>query len=148
MKKIIIFLFALLFFISGYSMSEETLTKTTTDTTTTTETQTETKLLKASIKFGTEIQDKEISGEAEKFPSSVGKIYCWSLIEGAEEETYITHEWYHGENKVAEVKLDIKSPRTRTWSSKTISSDLTGTWTVKVLDAKGNVIVSANFTIE
>lgn len=96
----------------------------------------------------TEIQDREPVGAGETFPATVGKLYCHTLVEGAEEPTTITHVWYHGEKNMAEVTLDVGSARWRTWSSKKIVESWTGNWHVDILDADGAVLISAPFQIQ
>jgi hypothetical protein len=138
MKKFIAILICITFFIPLYVVSQE-------------KPKEETKQvseLTCEIKLGTGIKDKEIEGEATSFSANVDKVWCWTLIKGAKKETYVTHEWYYGDKKMAEVKLDVKYPSHRTWSRKTILKEWTGNWKVKVIDEKGNVLGVKEFKIE
>jgi len=103
--------------------------------------------LEVEARLGTGVKEREIIGEAYSFPSSIRKVYCWTLVAGAEEPTEITHVWYYGEKKMAEVKLSIKSPRYRTWSSKTILPEWIGDWKVEVVDAMGNLLKCISFEV-
>ncbi len=103
--------------------------------------------LKVEIKFGTGVEQREILGEENKFPASVGRVYCWNLVEGTEEPTTITHVWYYGKKKKAEVPLNIKYPRTRTWSYKTMLPEWTGQWEVRVIDSQGGLLKKSSFKI-
>jgi hypothetical protein len=103
--------------------------------------------LEAEARLGTGLKEREIIGEAYSFPSSIGRVYCWTLVLGAEEPTEITHIWYYGEKKMAEVKLAIKSQRYRTWSCKTILPEWVGNWRVEVVDAVGNLLRSISFEV-
>lgn len=103
--------------------------------------------LKVEARLGTGLEEREIIGEAYNFPSSIGRVYCWTLILGSEEPTEITHVWYYGEKKMAEVKLAIKSQRYRTWSCKTILPEWVGNWRVEVVDAVGNLLKSISFEV-
>lgn len=103
--------------------------------------------LKVEARLGTGVKEREIIGEAYSFPSSIRKVYCWTLVAGAEELTEITHVWYYGEKKMAEVKLAIESPRYRTWSYKTILPEWVGEWRVEVVDAIGNLLKSISFEV-
>jgi len=96
----------------------------------------------------TEIQDREPVGAGDTFPATVGKLYCHTLVEGAEEPTMVTHVWYHGQDKMAEVTLDVNSVRWRTWSSKKIVESWTGDWHVEVLDEDGKVLTTTPFQIQ
>ncbi len=101
----------------------------------------------ADAKLGTGVVDREPQGVAESFKADVGKVYCWTKVTGAE-GTEITHAWYKGEEKMAEVKLSVKYPSTRTWSAKTIPADGTGDWRVDVIAADGTVLKSLPFKVE
>lgn len=101
----------------------------------------------ADAKLGTGVVDREPQGVAESFKADVGKVYCWTKVTGAE-GTEITHAWYKGEERMAEVKLSVKYPSTRTWSAKTIPADGTGDWRVDVIAADGTVLKSLPFKVE
>ncbi len=101
----------------------------------------------ADAKLGTGVADREPQGVAESFKSDVGKVYCWTKVTGAE-GTEITHAWYKGDEKMADVKLSVKYPSTRTWSAKTIPADGTGDWRVDVIAADGTVLKSLPFKVE
>jgi len=103
--------------------------------------------LKVEAILGTGLEEREIIGEAYIFPSSIGRVYCWTLVLGSEEPTEITHVWYYGEEKMAEVKLSIKSQRYRTWSYKTILPEWVGNWRVEVVDAIGDLLKSISFEV-
>ena len=103
--------------------------------------------LTVQTRLGTGIEEKELMGEASVFPPSVGRIYCWTSVAGADEPTEITHIWYYGENKMAEVVLPIKYSRHRTWSYKTMLPEWVGKWSVEVLDQAGKKLDSVAFEI-
>ena len=44
-----------------------------------------------------------------------------------------------------EVPFKVDGPRWRVWSTKNLESILVGTWTVSVVDEKGNVLQTRNF---
>jgi len=94
------------------------------------------------------IQEREPVGEGESFPPEVGKLYCHSLVEGAEDSTAVTHIWYYGQEEMAEVALPVSSPHWRTWSSKVIRPQWQGWWRVDVLSAEGDTLSSAYFVIK
>lgn len=99
------------------------------------------------IKTCTGVQNREPVGVAESFPDTVGRVFCFTVLEGAKEPTTITHVWYHGDTKRGEVSLKVNPPRWRTWSSKTIAKAWTGSWRVDVVSAEGRVLKSASFEI-
>jgi hypothetical protein len=96
----------------------------------------------------TEIQDREPVEAGDTFPATVGKLYCHTLVEGCEDSTMVTHVWYYGEEKMAEVTLPVASPRWRTWSSKQILESWTGDWHVDILGEDGTALTSTSFQIQ
>src|SRR5512142_3542285 len=77
------------------------------------------------LKIGTGIQDKEIQGEADTFKTDVGKVWCWAKTSGGQGSD-LTYVWYNGENKVSEVKVNLKFASMRSWSYKTITPNSKG----------------------
>ena len=94
-----------------------------------------------------EVKDRQPNGTATSFPASVGRLYCFTKVEGASEPTKVTHVWFHGDKEVHRIDLSIGGPGWRTWSYKTVPPDWTGAWHVDVQDAAGEVIYSIPFTV-
>ena len=97
------------------------------------------------IALGTGLESKEIVGESTEFDVSAGRVYCWTKIVSQNVPTTIKHVWYAGEEKAAQVPLNIKYPTTRTWSSKAIWA---GKWKVEVVSEAGEVLGSTDFTVK
>lgn len=95
-----------------------------------------------------QIAEREPIGEATNFPADVGQIACYTKVLGAVGETYIEHVWLRGGTESARVRLPVRSPAWRTWSTKRINPDWTGEWTVRIEDADGRVLDTLTFTIE
>ncbi len=95
-----------------------------------------------------EVENREPVDEATSFPADVGQLVFFTRGVGAGEETYIYHVWRHGETERARVRLPVRSPSWRTWSTKQIQSSWTGSWTVQVLDAHGEALDTLSFTIQ
>jgi hypothetical protein len=68
-------------------------------------------------------------------------------VRDAGEETFVTHNWYYGDELKATVKLKVAGEHWRTWSSKWIHPTWKGTWRVEIKDAKGRTLSSISFTI-
>ncbi len=94
------------------------------------------------------IEEREPVDKGESFTAQVGKLYCHTLVEGAEDSTAVTHIWYHGEKEMAKVTLPVRSSHWRTWSSKRIIPQWTGWWRVDVLSEEGDTLASAYFVIK
>ncbi len=82
------------------------------------------------------------------FIADFGKLYCFTRIVGAEEDTEITHVWYYQENEMARVTLSIGSGDWRTYSSKRLLPQWVGSWQVVVLDGAGDRIGMIPFEVE
>ncbi len=96
----------------------------------------------------TGVTDRVPQGAAEAFASDVGKLYCFTKISGAAAGMAIKHLWYRDENLLHTQELAIGGSPWRTWSSKTITPDMTGVWKVEIQDADGNLITTLNFTVQ
>lgn len=80
-------------------------------------------------------------------PADIGQVYLWSRVTGGEGQA-VHHVWFHGDTQMADVALNINGSPYRTWSRKTITSDLTGPWRVEVRDSAGAVLATVTFTVE
>ncbi len=81
------------------------------------------------------------------YAATAGKLECFTRIMGATTDTTVTHVWYYNGKEVARVVLPVRSSDWRTWSSKKISPQWTGSWKVDVLDADGNLLATIPFTL-
>jgi len=106
------------------------------------------KLVVEEMTFCTGVEEREPIGEAAEFTTEVGKVWCWTEILGATDTTFVTHKWYWGEEEVASVELEVRYPRMRTWSYKTITPEMAGSWKVEVVDAGGEVLRELGFEIK
>lgn len=100
------------------------------------------------VACGAGVEERELQDEAVTFSSETERIYCWSLITGCEEPTVVEHVWYYGGDEKARVALDVKYPRMRTWSYKTMMPEWKGDWKVEVIDADDRLLASTEFMVE
>ena len=94
-----------------------------------------------------DVQDRTPIDEGSTFPTTVGRLYCFTRINGAAEPTSVTHVWFHGDREVHRMELSVGGPTWRTWTYKTIPPEWTGSWRVDVQDANDVIIYSMPFTI-
>jgi hypothetical protein len=94
-----------------------------------------------------DVVNREAVDTGTQFPSSVGRLYCFTKIVGAEQPTEIVHVWRYGDVERARITLGVKASNWRTYSSKAIQAHETGAWRVDVLDAAGNLLESINFEV-
>jgi hypothetical protein len=97
--------------------------------------------------FCRSIKDREPQETAEKFPNDIKSVFCFTVIVNAGAETHVVHKWYHGEKLMAEVTLKAQGEYWRTWSTKRMAADQTGTWRVDVVSADGKILKSASFEL-
>lgn len=95
-----------------------------------------------------DVIDRMPVGSDSTFVASVGNVYCWTLVAGAEGEVAIHHVWFHGDQEMADMELRIGGSPWRTWSSKAIVPEWTGDWRVEVRDSAGTVIETIRFTVQ
>jgi len=94
----------------------------------------------------TSVVERQPVGTGISFPASVGELFCFTKILGAQTPTQITHVWYFGLTERARVNLAVNSAVWRTYSSKKIQPHEIGAWHVNVLDATGTVLKVIQFT--
>lgn len=83
----------------------------------------------------------------EEFSPEVEKLYCFTRINGAQEDTEVTHVWYYGEIERARISLPVRSASYRTYSSKRIQPHEVGDWHVDVLGPDEKVLKTISFKI-
>lgn len=84
----------------------------------------------------------------ESYRADFGKLYCFTRIVGAQEDTVVTHVWYYQDAELARVTLPVRSSDWRTYSSKRFLPQWAGQWSVVVLDGEGNEIATVPFLLE
>ena len=57
----------------------------------------------------------------------------------------VTHQWTFNDQVMFEKTFEVKGPRWRIWTSKTLIPSWTGSWTVNVLDDDRTVLASKSF---
>ena len=99
------------------------------------------------VAIGTGVYERVPTGISSNFESSVGKLYAFTRIVGAEGDTRVYHKWYHGDVLVADVPLSVRSGDWRTWSSKKVQPDWTGDWRLVVVSEDGSILGSVKFVV-
>jgi hypothetical protein len=94
------------------------------------------------------VVDRAPVGANTSFSATVGKLYCFTKIIGAQTPTTVTHVWYFGETEKARIELKVGAASWRTKSSKKIRAHMIGAWHVDVLDADGNVLRTLQFYLD
>ncbi len=95
----------------------------------------------------TNIVDRVPVDNVESYAASVGKLFCFTRITGAEGEAMVAHVWYRNGEEMGRIELPVRSANWRTYSSKNILPEWTGDWKVDVVDGEGNVLKSMAFVL-
>ena len=94
-----------------------------------------------------DVQNREPVDVGTEFEATVGVLFCYTKIVGAQMPIEITHVWYHGETEMARVNLSVEAASWRTWSHKNIWEKWTGDWHVDVIGPNGEVLKTLEFKI-
>jgi len=96
----------------------------------------------------TAIENQMPVDKIEVYPADYGKLFCFTRIVGAEQETEVTHVWYYQEDELARVTLPIGSSDWRTYSSKRFLPQWAGQWRVLILAEDGSELATVPFILE
>ena len=94
-----------------------------------------------------DVVDRAPVNEGTSFSVSVGRLFYFTKVVGAETATEVTHVWWYGTSERARISLPIGGSSWRTYSSKAIQAHEVGTWRVEVIDADGNNLETVEFTV-
>ena len=97
--------------------------------------------------IATNVADRIPSGTGTVFPSSVGRLYFFTYIVGAQSEITVTHKWYYKGQLISRIPLKIKSPEFRTWSYVDISPSWQGALRAEIVGPDGKVLSTVRFTL-
>jgi hypothetical protein len=100
----------------------------------------------ATAQVCTAVKDRTPEGVADRFPASVGELYCFSRLTNVTDK--VVHVWFYADKEVFRIELPVKASPWRTWSAKRILPSMTGAWRIEVQDATGKVLASSAFTVE
>lgn len=96
----------------------------------------------------TAIEDRMPVDKIEVYPADFGKLYFFTRIVGASQETQVTHVWFYQEQEMARVILPVLSADWRTFSSKRFLPQWSGQWSVVVEDEQGDALAEVLFRLE
>lgn len=93
------------------------------------------------------IKDFAPINEAAVFSITIGSVYCYSYFDPIPEETFIYHNWYFRDELTARIKLTLKPPRWKTYSTIQLREADKGPWRVEITGPKGNKYHILRFSI-
>ena len=95
-----------------------------------------------------DVVDRTPVDVGESVPAGSGRVFCFTWIKGAVEETVVTHNWYYQGALKASVTLPVRSASWRTWSSKSLLPEWTGDWMVEILSKEGIPLENIVFSVQ
>lgn len=98
----------------------------------------------ARAQFTSAVADREPTDNLRELPNSHTTVYFFTELVDLGGRT-VTHRWLHNGEVMAEVTLTPGSDRWRTWSSKNLVPEWTGSWTVQVVNDAGEVLAEKSF---
>ena len=92
-----------------------------------------------------DVEERQPTGEGTEFSGAVGQLVAWTRVTGLANTT-LRHVWRHQQHEEV-IELSVGGSPWRTWSRRTIPAGWTGAWTGEVLNAEGDVLPTAEFTV-
>ncbi len=94
------------------------------------------------------IENRVPTDSVEVFPADYGKLFFFTRIVGATQETQVSHVWFYEDQEMARVTLPVQSADWRTFSSKRFLPQWVGQWSVVVEDEQGVCLTEVFFRLE
>jgi len=94
--------------------------------------------------FTTAVEDREPVDKINELTTDAKQIYYFTELRDMAGQT-AKHVWKHNGEVMATIEFNVKGPRWRVWSSKSLSPQWTGEWTVQVLNGADQVIAEDSF---
>lgn len=97
--------------------------------------------------FTTEIAEREPTQDLQKLTNNNGQVMFFTELRDMNGQTAV-HRWEYEGKVVAEVAFNVKGPRWRVWSSKSLAPQMIGDWKVSVINGAGEVISEKNLAYD
>jgi hypothetical protein len=81
------------------------------------------------------------------FPTTIGKILCFTAFDPVPEKTVVYHNWYRNDELITKVKLTLKPPRWSTFSSIQLREADKGPWRLEIVDQKDRLHKTLRFSV-
>ena len=93
------------------------------------------------------IKDFAPQNEAVVFSMSIKRVNCFTFFEPVTETTFIYHDWYFHDKLTARVKLTLKAPSWKTYSTIQLRESDKGPWRIEITDPQGRLFKVLRFSI-
>ena len=95
------------------------------------------------VQFTTDIRARKPVDNLVEINGATEKIYCFTEFSNLTDQVII-HRWNYKGAVVAEARLRVNGPPWRVWSSRTLTPDMQGSWTVVIMNSSGNILAEKN----
>lgn len=95
--------------------------------------------------FTTQVSDREPMDQVSQVADTVTPLYFFTELTNMKGQR-VTHRWEYNGQVMAEVGFNVRGPRWRVWSTKTMMPYWHGVWTVKVVNEAGDELASQTLT--
>jgi hypothetical protein len=90
--------------------------------------------------FTTAIRDREpVDNLTELNNGTAERIYCFTELDNVSDQV-VTHSWEYRGEIMSEARLRVDGSHTRVWSSRLLTPDRPGPWTVVIMSESGEVM--------
>ena len=93
------------------------------------------------------IKDFAPQNEAVVFSMAIGRVNCFTYFEPVTETTFIYHDWYFQDKLTARMKLTLKPPNWKTYSTIQLRESDKGPWRIEITDSKGRLFKILRFSV-
>ena len=97
--------------------------------------------------FTRDISDREPMENLQNLTNENGQVKFFTELRDMSGQTAV-HRWQYEGKVVAEIEFNVKGPRWRVWSSKSLVPQWTGDWKVSVVNGAGEVISEKNLSYD
>jgi len=96
--------------------------------------------------FTSAIDQREPVDQLKQLAKEQSQIFYFTELRDMAGQT-ARHRWQYNGEVVAEIDFDVRGPRWRVWSTKSLSPTTAGEWKVSVLNGAGEIIAEELLTI-
>ena len=97
--------------------------------------------------FTRDVDQREPTENLQNLTNENGQVKFFTELRDMSGQKAI-HRWEYDGKIVAEVEFNVKGPRWRVWSSKSLVPEWTGDWKVSVINGAGEVISEKNLSYD
>ncbi len=94
-----------------------------------------------------DVVDRGCDSEGRTFGPDVDSVAFLTKVEGATGEAFVEHVWSFEGREVRRVRLPVRGPKYRTWSTKRVKG-LPGRWKAEVFDPVGRSLGAVEFVVQ